>query len=256
MARGSRFDVARSLKRLVDGVGAAVGLAVAAPLMAGVAAVVWKSVGGPVVFAQERPGFDGRPFRLYKFRTMTNATDTDGALLPDAERLTPLGSMLRRWSVDELPELWNVLRGDMSLVGPRPLLMDYLDLYSDEQMRRHEMRPGLTGLAQISGRNDQSWEERLALDVWYVDHWSLWLDARILVLTVFEVFSGHGVSARDHATMPTFEGGGSSSVTVQPAFGWRRRRDDDARRLMSSVFRFSGPRRRTRTAREVTRGDR
>ena len=194
------------VKRAFDVAGAAVAGAILAPVIGAAALGVRLRIGRPIIFRQTRPGWHGQVFTLYKFRTMTDDSDDDGEPLPDDERLTPTGSMLRRWSVDELPELWNVLRGDMSLVGPRPLLVDYLDLYTNEQMRRHEMRPGLTGLAQVSGRNDQSWEERLALDVWYVDHWSLWLDAKIIALTVRKVLVGEGVSAPGRATMTRFEG--------------------------------------------------
>jgi sugar transferase EpsL len=193
------------MKRALD-VSGAVGVGVClAPLIAGVtlAELRW---GNGVLFTQIRPGLNGRPFKLYKFRTMTEARDADGGLLPDADRLTSMGQTLRSWSLDELLELWNVLRGDMSLVGPRPLLIEYLDLYTDEQMRRHEMRPGLTGLAQVSGRNDQSWDDRLALDVWYVNNWSLWLDIRILAATIFKVLSREGTSAE----MPYFTG------TIEP----------------------------------------
>jgi sugar transferase EpsL len=194
------------MKRIVDVVGSAVALLITWPVMLGVAAAVRSRLGSPVLFAQQRPGLYGRPFLLYKFRTMTDYRDAAGDLLPDAGRLTDAGRFLRRWSLDELPELWNVLRGDMSLVGPRPLLMEYLPLYTAEQMRRHEVRPGITGLAQIEGRNDTTWEERFARDVWYVDHRSLGLDLRILARTVWKVLSGEGISAGDHATMPRFEG--------------------------------------------------
>ena len=194
------------IKRMIDVSVAALAGAILLPVLAGTGVAIRFRIGRPVVFRQTRPGWHAEPFTLYKFRTMTNATDTDGALLSDEERLTLLGSTLRRWSLDELPELWNILKGDMSLVGPRPLLMEYLDLYTEEQMRRHEMRPGLTGLAQVSGRNNQTWEDRLALDVWYVDHWSLWLDIRILVATVFKVLVGEGTSAPGHVTMGRFEG--------------------------------------------------
>ena len=194
------------MKRMIDVFAAALAGAVLLPVLAGTGAAIRSRIGRPVVFRQTRPGLHAESFTIHKFRTMTNATDTDGALLSDEERLTPLGSTLRRWSLDELPELWNILKGDMSLVGPRPLLMEYLDFYSDDQMRRHEMRPGLTGLAQISGRNDQTWEDRLALDVWYIDHWSLWLDIRILAATVFKVLVGEGTSAPGHVTMGRFEG--------------------------------------------------
>ena len=193
-------------KRAIDVAGAATAGALLLPVLVGAAVAVRLSLGSPVVFRQERPGRQAKPFTLYKLRTMTDQRNDDGELLADSERLTPTGSLLRRWSIDELPELWNVVSGDMSLVGPRPLLVEYLDLYSDEQMRRHEMRPGLTGLAQISGRNDQTWEERLALDVWYVDHWSLWLDMKIIAKTAMKVLLGEGVANPDHATMGRFEG--------------------------------------------------
>jgi len=196
----------RTVKRLFDVLGSGSAVIMLAPLVGGVAILVRTKIGRPIIFRQARPGWHGQVFTLCKFRTMTDDSDDDGEPLPDDERLTPVGSMLRRWSIDELPELWNVLKGDMSLVGPRPLLVDYLDLYTEEQMRRHEMRPGLTGLAQVSGRNAQSWEDRLALDVWYVDHWSLWLDARILAATVITVLTGEGTSAPGQVTMAKFEG--------------------------------------------------
>lgn len=176
------------------------------PVMAVTALLVRVRLGGPVLFRQTRPGLHGRPFTLIKFRTMSNRRSTDGSLRPDAERLTPLGRQLRTWSLDELPELWNVLRGDMSLVGPRPLLMEYLDRYSVEQARRHEVRPGITGWAQVNGRNALSWEERFKMDVWYVDHRSLWLDLRILAATATSVLLRRGISAPGEATMPKFRG--------------------------------------------------
>jgi len=157
-------------------------------------------------FIQERPGKDGLPFRLIKFRTMLDAVDRDGQLLPDAKRLTPFGSWLRQTSLDELPELWNVLCGDMSLVGPRPLLMEYLPLYSEFERRRHEVRPGITGWAQVNGRNSISWAEKFQLDVWYVDNQSLLLDLKILFLTVKKVLWREGINSRDDATMPKFRG--------------------------------------------------
>ena len=193
-------------KRALDVLGAAVALVVLSPVMLAVAVLVRLRLGTPVLFRQARPGRDGRPFVLLKFRTMTDARDEDGELLPDGERLTALGRFLRRTSVDELPELLNVLRGDMSLVGPRPLLPEYLPLYSAEQARRHEVRPGITGWAQVNGRNAVSWDDKLALDVWYVDHRSLRLDAEILGRTVANVLSGHGVSAPGHATTEKFRG--------------------------------------------------
>ena len=167
---------------------------------------VRRKLGSPVLFTQVRPGLHGKSFRMVKFRTMTDARDASGALLPDAQRLTPFGRFLRASSLDELPELWNVLRGEMSLVGPRPLLMEYLPLYSPEQARRHEVRPGITGWAQINGRNAISWADKFALDVWYVDHRSLWLDLRILWMTVRKVLVRDGISAAGEATMPRFEG--------------------------------------------------
>jgi sugar transferase EpsL len=175
------------------------------PLLLLVALAVRIGLGSPVLFVQERPGVGGRPFRLRKFRTMRNATDRDGKPLGDDKRLTYLGRFLRSCSLDELPELWNVLTGDMSLVGPRPWLMEYLAHYTPEQMRRHEVRPGITGWAQVNGRNAASWEERLRLDVWYVDHWSFWLDLRILLRTVWTVIRREGISAEGHATMPRFD---------------------------------------------------
>jgi lipopolysaccharide/colanic/teichoic acid biosynthesis glycosyltransferase len=168
--------------------------------------LVRSKLGSPVLFRQIRPGLDGRPFMMVKFRTMTDERDAGGELLPDAQRLTAFGRFLRATSLDELPELWNVLSGEMSLVGPRPLLMEYLPLYSPEQARRHEVRPGITGWAQVNGRNALSWEERFKLDVWYVDHRSLWLDLRILWLTVRKVIVREGISAQGEATMPHFRG--------------------------------------------------
>ena len=168
--------------------------------------VVRLKLGRPVFFRQVRPGLYGQPFEMVKFRTMTDERGPDGGLLPDAMRLTPFGRWLRASSLDELPELWNVLKGDMSLVGPRPLLMEYLPLYSPEQARRHEVRPGITGWAQVNGRNAISWEEKFALDVWYVDNHSLWLDIKILWLTVKKVLVRDGISAAGEATMPKFTG--------------------------------------------------
>ena len=165
-----------------------------------------RKLGSPVLFRQVRPGLHGEPFEMVKFRTMTDERGPDGALLPDAQRLTPFGRFLRASSLDELPELWNVLRGEMSLVGPRPLLMEYLPLYSPEQARRHEVRPGITGWAQVNGRDAISWSNKFALDVWYVDHRSLWLDVRILWMTVLKVLVRDGISAAGEATMPRFEG--------------------------------------------------
>ncbi|HZT62740.1 MAG TPA: sugar transferase [Burkholderiales bacterium] len=194
------------IKRFLDITLAGTGLLVLSPLILAVAALVPSLMGRPILFAQTRPGRGARPFVLYKFRTMSDASDAQGKPLPDAERLTGLGRFLRATSLDELPQLWNVLRGEMSLVGPRPLLMEYLPLYSPEQARRHEVRPGITGWAQVNGRNAQSWDERLSLDVWYVDHRSLWLDAKILWRTLLKVLRSEGVSRPGHATMPRFTG--------------------------------------------------
>jgi lipopolysaccharide/colanic/teichoic acid biosynthesis glycosyltransferase len=197
-------------KRSLDLAGAAAGLVVLSPLLLAIAGLNRLILGAPVLFRQERPGRAGKPFRLIKFRTMTSACGPDGELLPDGERLGRWGRFLRSTSLDELPELWNVLAGDMSLVGPRPLLMEYLALYTSEEARRHEVKPGITGWAQVNGRNAASWEERLALDVWYVDHRSFWLDLKILILTMVQVASRRGVSARGHATMPRFTGAGGA----------------------------------------------
>ena len=194
------------LKRLLDVVGSVTGLLLLSPVMLCTAILVRKRLGSPVLFSQVRPGLGGKPFRMLKFRTMTDARDLDGQLLPDRDRLTPFGRFLRGTSLDELPELLNVLKGDMSLVGPRPLLMEYLPLYSAEQARRHDVKPGITGWAQINGRNAISWEQKFALDVWYVDHQSVWLDLRILALTVWKVVRREGISAANDATMPRFEG--------------------------------------------------
>ncbi len=198
--------IQRAAKRLLDVVGGSLALVVLSPLIATVAAIVRARIGSPILFRQTRPGLNGEPFQIVKFRTMTDETTQDGVLLSDEERLMEAGRGLRRWSFDELPELWNVVAGDMSLVGPRPLLMKYLPRYTAEQARRHEVRPGVTGLAQVSGRNDLSWERRFELDVWYVDNWSLWLDLKILGRTVGQVFTGRGISERGSATMTPFEG--------------------------------------------------
>ena len=205
MSAARRAPITTALKRLFDIIGSLFALAVLWPLLLGTVLLVRLSLGRPAFFVQERPGLHGRPFRLRKFRTMLDALDRDGRPLPDAQRLTRLGRFLRATSIDELPELWNVLVGDMSLVGPRPWLMEYLPHYTPEQGRRHEVRPGITGWAQVNGRNAASWEERLRLDVWYVDHWSLWLDLRILLRTAWTVVRRDGISAVGHATMPRFD---------------------------------------------------
>lgn len=195
-----------TLKRTMDLTVSVAALVLLAPVMGLVAGLIFFKMGSPVLFSQERPGMGGRPFRVYKFRTMSESFDANGQSLPDAQRLTALGVLLRKLSVDELPQLLNVLRGDMSLVGPRPLLMAYLPLYSPTQARRHEVRPGITGWAQVNGRNAISWPERFALDVWYVDHQSLVLDVRILWMTLRKVLLRDGISAEGEATMSHFKG--------------------------------------------------
>ena len=194
------------LKRLFDIVVSGFALVLLAIPLTLLAWQVRRRLGSPVLFSQLRPGLNGKPFRMIKFRTMTDACDAKGELLSDAERLTPFGRWLRAASLDELPELWNVFCGDMSLVGPRPLLMEYLPLYSTEQTRRHEVRPGVTGWAQVNGRNAISWEDKFSFDVWYVDHHTLWVDMRILWLTVRKVLVRDGISAPGDATMPKFDG--------------------------------------------------
>ncbi len=194
------------VKRAVDVLVSGVGLIAAAPVMAAVALAIWICDGSPVLFRQRRPGYKGAPFVVLKFRTMREARDSEGRALTDSERLTALGKVLRQLSLDELPQLWNVLRGEMSLVGPRPLLIEYLERYSAEEMRRHEVMPGITGWAQIHGRNATNWRERFALDLWYVEHWSLALDARILLSTPWQIVTGNGISRSGHATVPEFLG--------------------------------------------------
>jgi lipopolysaccharide/colanic/teichoic acid biosynthesis glycosyltransferase len=194
------------MKRIIDIFGAVVSLLLFSPVLAIVAYKISRDTGSPVLFRQTRPGREGKPFQMIKFRTMRDAIDADGHPLPDAERLTKLGLVLRSSSLDELPELWNVLKGEMSLVGPRPLLMEYLSLYSPEQARRHEVRPGVTGWAQVNGRNAISWGEKFVLDVWYVDNRSLWLDLKIIWLTIRKVIKRDGISAAGEATMPRFKG--------------------------------------------------
>ena len=194
------------MKRLFDITAALVALLLLALPLLALTWLVRRKLGRPAFFRQVRPGLQGQPFEMVKFRTMTDARGPDGELLPDAVRLTPFGRFLRATSLDELPELWNVLKGDMSLVGPRPLLMEYLPLYSREQARRHEVRPGITGWAQVNGRNAIGWEDKFTLDVWYVDHRSLWLDFKILWLTVKKVLVREGISADGEATMGRFTG--------------------------------------------------
>ncbi len=193
-------------KRLLDIALASSALVMLFPIALMVALAILVTMGPPVIFRQVRPGLHGKPFVIYKFRTMLDLRDENGNLLPDEKRLTRLGKFLRRFSLDEIPELWNVLKGDMSLVGPRPLLMEYLPLYTPEQARRHEVRPGMAGPVIMSGRNLLDWEEKFKLDVWYVDNVSLWVDLKILALTAWKVLKGEGVSARGHATTPKFQG--------------------------------------------------
>ena len=195
------------MKRLFDMVTSFCALLLFSPIIALVAWKIRKNLGSPVLFRQTRPGLNGRPFDMVKFRTMKDAMDAQGNILPDTERMAPFGNKLRSSSLDEVPELWNVLKGDMSLVGPRPLLMQYLPHYNKEQARRHEVRPGVTGWAQINGRNAISWEDKFKLDVWYVDNRTFWLDFKILILTVKKVLIKDGISASDHVTMPEFDGG-------------------------------------------------
>ncbi|MBA6245120.1 MULTISPECIES: sugar transferase [unclassified Psychrobacter] len=194
------------IKRLFDIVGATIALVVLSPVYAATAYKVSKNLGAPVLFRQIRPGLYGKPFEMIKFRSMKDDIDADGNPLEDGARLTSFGKALRNTSLDELPELWNVIKGDMSLVGPRPLLMEYLPLYNDEQARRHDVRPGITGYAQVNGRNAIGWDERFALDTWYVDNQSLWLDIKILFKTVEKVIIKDGISAEGEATMSKFTG--------------------------------------------------
>ena len=194
------------IKRLFDIAAASSALVFLAPVYAVTAYKVKKNLGSPVLFRQVRPGLHGQPFEMLKFRSMKDATDAEGNVLPDSERLTDFGKRLRDSSLDELPELWNVIKGDMSLVGPRPLLMEYLPLYNEEQKRRHQVRPGITGYAQVNGRNAIGWDKKFALDTWYVDNQSLWLDIKILIKTVKKVVIKDGISEEGEATMSKFSG--------------------------------------------------
>jgi sugar transferase EpsL len=198
--------VAFMVKRFLDLCFAVIMLLSLAPLLAALSFGIRIAIGSPILFIQLRPGLHCKPFKLYKFRTMANATDPDGVLLPDAERMTRPGRFLRSTSLDELPELWNVVKGEMSLVGPRPLLMQYLDLYTTEQRRRHEVKPGITGWAQVNGRNALTWEEKFKMDVWYVDNWSLWLDIKIIGMTFWKILKREGISQPGQATMEKFKG--------------------------------------------------
>ena len=194
------------IKRLLDIIIASTALILLSPLYVFVAYKVKKNLGSPVLFRQVRPGLHGQPFEMIKFRTMKDALDTDGNPLPDSERLTPFGKMLRATSLDEMPELWNVIKGDMSIVGPRPLLMEYLPLYNEQQAKRHNVRPGITGYAQVNGRNAISWEKKFELDTWYVEHQSLWLDFKIMLKTIKKVIAKDDISAEGETTMTKFTG--------------------------------------------------
>jgi len=195
-----------TIKRILDFVLSIIIMLVCLPVMLIVGLIIFLTEGRPIFFFHERPGKDGQPFKLIKFRSMRNARDAEGNLLPDGERITNFGNFIRKTSIDELPEFINVLRGEMSLVGPRPLLMQYVDRYSPQQFRRHEVLPGITGWAQVNGRNAISWNEKFMLDIWYIDHWSVWLDIKILLLTVWKVISGEGISQPGRATMDEFKG--------------------------------------------------
>ncbi|MEH1966456.1 sugar transferase [Nostoc sp.] len=198
----------RLIKSILDRFVAVIALLVLSPVILIIAIAIYFRMGYPVLFTQPRPGKNARIFNFYKFRTMTNERDAKGNLLPDEKRLTPFGEFLRQTSLDELPQLWNVLKGDMSLVGPRPLLVQYLDRYSLEQARRHNVKPGITGWAQINGRRllDGCWEEKFRLDIWYIDNWNLWLDLKILILTLFKVFKKENISQEGYATGEEFQG--------------------------------------------------
>ncbi|GAA6617511.1 sugar transferase [Scytonema sp. NUACC26] len=196
----------RFIKLALDKFVAALALLVLSPVILIIAIAIYFHMGYPLVFTQPRPGENGHIFNFYKFRTMTNERDEQGNLLLDEQRLTPFGQFLRKTSLDELPQLWNILKDDMSFVGPRPLLVRYLDRYTCEQARRHDVKPGITGLAQVKGRNALSWEEKFKLDVWYVDNWSLWLDLKILFLTVFKVLQQDGISQEGYASAEEFKG--------------------------------------------------
>ncbi|GEN81820.1 sugar transferase [Sporosarcina luteola] len=194
------------MKRLFDSIVSLLALIILSPVIGVTAFLIRLKIGSPVLFKQQRPGLNGEPFNVYKFRSMTDERDSNGELLPDDVRLTSFGKVVRKLSLDELPQLWNVLKGDMSFVGPRPLLMEYLSLYNERQARRHEVRPGITGWAQVNGRNAISWEEKFELDVWYVENRSFWLDIKILFMTVLKVFKSEGISQDGQATMTKFEG--------------------------------------------------
>ncbi|MBE8986245.1 sugar transferase [Nostoc sp. LEGE 12450] len=196
----------RLIKSILDRFVAAIALLALSPVILIIAIAIYLRMGYPVLFTQPRPGKNARIFNFYKFRTMTDERDAKGNLLPDEKRLTPFGEFLRQTSLDELPQLWNVLKGDMSFVGPRPLLVSYLDRYTPEQARRHQVKPGITGLAQIKGRNAIGWEKKFNLDIWYIDNWSLWLDVKIFFLTVFKVLEQNGIDQKGHISSEEFKG--------------------------------------------------
>lgn len=200
------FNHSKSLKYLLDRIVAAIALVALSPVLLVVAIAIYFQMGRPVVFTQPRPGINSQIFKFFKFRTMTDERDNFGNLLPDEKRLTAFGQFLRKTSLDELPQLLNVLKGDMSFIGPRPLLVKYLDRYTSEQARRHDVKPGITGLAQVKGRNSISWEEKFKLDVWYVDNWSLWLDIKILAMTVLKVLQQDGINQEGYTTSEEFKG--------------------------------------------------
>jgi sugar transferase EpsL len=202
--------VDKAIKRVLDVIISVAGLILFSPVLCTIGLVVLVLHGPPVIFKQKRPGLHGKPFTIYKFRTMKDLYDSNNNMLPDADRLTKFGRWLRATSLDELPELINVLKGDMSLVGPRPLLLEYIDRYTPEQARRHDVKPGVTGWAQVNGRNDLTWEEKFKLDVWYVDNRNFWLDLYIIIVTVWKVFRREGISAEGYATMPKFVGSNKS----------------------------------------------
>lgn len=206
MHLAGKFSSIPISKRILDLLLTLPGVLILSPLFLFLTVLVGVNFGSPIIFRQKRPGYKGKPFWVYKFRTMTNARDAHDNILPDSQRITHIGQLLRSSSLDELPELFNVLRGEMSLVGPRPLLMQYLELYSPEQARRHEVLPGMTGWAQINGRNALTWEEKFSLDVWYVDHWSFWLDIKIMLLTVVKVLRREGINQPGQATAEEFRG--------------------------------------------------
>ncbi|MEM6755325.1 MAG: sugar transferase, partial [Cyanobacteria bacterium P01_C01_bin.38] len=202
--QGERSKSSRIIKSVLDRFVAAIALLVLSPLILIVAIAIYFRMGSPLIFSQPRPGKDGKIFRFYKFRTMTDEKDAEGNLLSDEERLTAFGEFLRESSLDEIPQLWNIVKGDMSMVGPRPLLVRYLERYSPQQARRHEVKPGITGLAQVKGRNAISWEQKFELDVWYIDNWSLWLDLKILVMTFVKVLRKEGIDEEGQVSSSEF----------------------------------------------------